>query len=61
MGPADYILFVDNEFVGGIEAQRLEDGQRLRTVKRQSREYTDSNINSLSENILSNLKEQKKM
>ncbi|SFF49735.1 type I restriction enzyme, R subunit [Paenibacillus algorifonticola] len=47
VGPADYIMFVDQEPVGVIEAKRVEDGQRLRVAEEQSKEYANSKLKYL--------------
>ncbi|MFB0843377.1 type I restriction endonuclease subunit R [Paenibacillus oleatilyticus] len=46
-GPADYILFVDQEPVGVIEAKRVEEGQRLIAAEEQSTEYANSKLKYL--------------
>lgn len=46
-GPADYILFVDQEPVGVIEAKRAEEGQRLTVAEEQSAEYANSKLKYL--------------
>lgn len=43
-GPADYVLFVDRQPVGVIEAKRDEEGHRLTVVEEQSGEYADSKL-----------------
>ena len=43
-GPADYVLFVDRQPVGVIEAKREEEGHRLTVVEEQSSEYADSKL-----------------
>jgi len=44
VGPADYVLFVDRQPVGVIEAKREEEGHRLTVVEEQSSEYADSKL-----------------
>jgi type I restriction enzyme R subunit len=46
-GPADYIMFVDQEAVGVIEAKRVEEGQRLTAAEEQSTEYANSKLKYL--------------
>lgn len=43
-GPADYILFVDREPLGVIEAKKEEEGHRLTTVELQSDKYAQSKL-----------------
>ena len=43
-GPADYILFIDRQPVGVIEAKREEEGYRLTTVEEQSNTYAQSRL-----------------
>jgi type I restriction enzyme, R subunit len=43
-GPADYILFVNKQPVGVIEAKRQEEGVRLTTVEVQSEEYASAKL-----------------
>lgn len=47
-GPADYVLFVDRQPVGVIEAKREEAGYRLTVVEEQSTEYADSKLKYLN-------------
>tara|TARA_R110002073_G_scaffold152651_2_gene307225 strand:+ start:140095 stop:142863 length:2769 start_codon:yes stop_codon:yes gene_type:complete len=47
VGPADYILFVDGEPVGVIEAKKPEEGFRLTTVEDQTDGYRTSPIKLL--------------
>ncbi len=47
-GPADYVLFVDRQPVGVIEAKREEAGHRLTVVEEQSAEYADSKLKYLN-------------
>ncbi|WP_410512110.1 type I restriction-modification enzyme R subunit C-terminal domain-containing protein [Paenibacillus sp. BR2-3] len=47
VGPADYIMFIDQEPVGVIEAKRVEDGQKLRVAEEQSTEYANSKLKYL--------------
>ena len=44
VGPADYILFIDKNPVGVIEAKREEEGFRLSTVEEQSKSYAEAKI-----------------
>ncbi|MEX2387052.1 MAG: type I restriction-modification enzyme R subunit C-terminal domain-containing protein [Phycisphaeraceae bacterium] len=46
-GPADYILFVDGELVGVIEAKKKEEGFRLTTHEEQTDNYRTSPIKLL--------------
>lgn len=43
-GPADYVLFVDKNPVGIIEAKRIEEGERLSVHEEQSREYAAARV-----------------
>ncbi len=43
-GPADYVLFVDRQPVGIIEAKREEEGQNLTVVEQQSGRYAKSKL-----------------
>ncbi|MBW4521105.1 MAG: DEAD/DEAH box helicase family protein [Scytolyngbya sp. HA4215-MV1] len=47
-GPADYVLFVDRQPIGVIEAKRQEEGHRLTVVEAQSTEYADSKLKYLN-------------
>lgn len=47
-GPADYVLFVDRQPIGIIEAKREEEGHRLTVVEEQSNEYADSKLKYLN-------------
>jgi type I restriction enzyme R subunit len=44
IGEADYILFVDGQPVGVIEAKKEEEGHRLTVVESQSRDYATSQL-----------------
>ena len=44
VGPADYVLFVDKQAIGVIEAKREEEGQNLTTVEEQSGGYAKANL-----------------
>ncbi|MDR4468475.1 MAG: DEAD/DEAH box helicase family protein [Nitrospira sp.] len=44
IGPADYVLFVDKQAVGVIEAKREEEGQNITTVESQSRDYAKAKL-----------------
>lgn len=46
VGPADYILFVNQKPVGLIEAKREEEGVRLTMHEEQSTEYASANSNT---------------
>ena len=48
-GPADYVLFVDRDPVGIIEAKREEEGARLTVVEAQSGEYADSALKNFED------------
>jgi type I restriction enzyme R subunit len=48
VGPADYVLFVDRQPVGIIEAKREEEEHRLMTVEDQSSEYASSKLKHLN-------------
>ncbi len=52
VGPADYILFVDQKPVGVIEAKKEEEGHRLTTVEEQSAEYAVSKLKYLKNDPL---------
>jgi len=43
-GPADYILFVDKEPAGVIEAKQEADGYKLTTVAEQTGKYATSKL-----------------
>jgi type I restriction enzyme, R subunit len=43
-GPADYVLFVDREPLGVIEAKKAEEGHRLTIVEEQSGRYAQSKL-----------------
>lgn len=47
-GPADYVLFVDRQPTGVIEAKREEEGHRLTVVEEQSTGYADSKLKYLN-------------
>ncbi|MBP2641198.1 MAG: helicase, type site-specific restriction-modification system restriction subunit [Firmicutes bacterium] len=51
-GPADYILFVDRNPVGVIEAKKEEEGHKLTTVEEQSAEYATSKLKYLNNDPL---------
>ena len=44
VGPADYVLFVDNKAVGVIEAKREEEGQRLTAHEAQTEGYAAARL-----------------
>lgn len=52
VGPADYILFVDQKPVGVIEAKKEEEGHRLTSVEEQSAEYATSKLKYLNNDSL---------
>lgn len=44
VGPADYVLFVDREPVGVIEAKRSEEGLKLTAVEEQTARYANATL-----------------
>jgi type I restriction enzyme R subunit len=52
VGPADYVLFVDKNPVGIIEAKKDEEGHRLTVVEEQSGEYATSKLKYLNNDPL---------
>lgn len=46
-GIADYVLFVDRQAIGIVEAKREEEGHRLTVVEEQSRRYANSKLKYL--------------
>ena len=52
VGPADYILFVDQKPVGVIEAKKEEEGYKLTTVEDQSVDYAKSKLRYLNNDPL---------
>ena len=52
VGPADYVLFVDQKPVGIIEAKREEEGQHLTQVEEQSKNYAESKLKHLNNDPL---------
>lgn len=52
VGPADYVLFVNQKPVGIIEAKREEEGQKLTVVEDQSTEYATSKLKYLNNDPL---------
>jgi type I restriction enzyme R subunit len=52
VGPADYILFVDKQPVGIIEAKREEEGHRLTSHESQTEEYASSKLKYLKNDPL---------
>jgi type I restriction enzyme R subunit len=52
VGPADYVLFVDRQPVGVIEAKREEEGVHLTVHEEQSKEYADSKLKYLNNDPL---------
>lgn len=51
-GPADYMLFVDKQPVGVIEAKKVEEGFRLTDYEEQSRDYAESKLKYLNNDPL---------
>lgn len=51
-GPADYVLFVDRQPVGIVEAKKEEEGYRLTVVEEQSTEYADSKLKYINSDPL---------
>ncbi|GJM33558.1 MAG: type III restriction endonuclease subunit R [Saprospiraceae bacterium] len=47
VGPADYVLFVDRNPVGIIEAKREEEGHRLTVAEEQSKDYAQAKLKYL--------------
>lgn len=47
-GQADYVLFVDRQAIGIVEAKREEEGHRLTVVEEQSRGYANSKLKYLN-------------
>lgn len=47
-GPADYVLFMERQPIGVIEAKREEEGHRLTIVEEQSTEYANSKLKYLN-------------
>jgi type I restriction enzyme R subunit len=52
VGPADYVLFVDKQPVGIIEAKREEEGHRLTSHEHQTEEYAASKLKYLNNDPL---------
>ena len=52
VGPADYVLFVEQKPVGIIEAKREEEGQHLTQVEEQSTGYAKSKLKHLNNDPL---------
>jgi type I restriction enzyme R subunit len=52
VGPADYILFVNQKPVGLIEAKRPEEGVRITTHEQQSKEYADAKLKYINNDPL---------
>ena len=48
-GPADYVLFIDREAVGIIEAKAEDYGQKITTVEEQSARYATSDFKHIDE------------
>lgn len=44
VGPADYVLFVDGDPVGVVEAKKSEMGENMTTIEEQSRGYASSKL-----------------
>lgn len=49
-GPADYVLFVERQPVGVIEAKRPEEGTRLTAVEEQSGDYAVARLKWFKDN-----------
>lgn len=47
VGPADYVLFVNQKPMGLIEAKREDEGHRLTAVEEQSKEYAHAKLKAL--------------
>ena len=52
IGPADYVLFVDKNPVGVIEAKREDEGHRLTVVEEQSSDYAKAKLKYLNNDPL---------
>jgi type I restriction enzyme R subunit len=52
VGPADYVLFVDRNPVGIIEAKREDDGYKLTVVEEQSKSYAEAKLKFLKNDPL---------
>lgn len=52
VGPADYVLFVNQKPVGIIEAKREEEGHRLTVVEDQSKGYAEATLKYLNNDPL---------
>ncbi len=52
VGPADYVLFVDRNPVGIIEAKREDEGHRLTVVEEQSGDYAKAKLKYLNNDPL---------
>lgn len=50
VGPADYVLFVDKQAVGVIEAKPEDWGQKITTVELQSQNYAKANLKWVNNN-----------
>ncbi len=48
VGPADYVLFVDNNPIGIVEAKREEEGHRMNVHESQSEEYAQAKLRHLN-------------
>lgn len=48
VGPADYVLFVERQAVGVIEAKREEEGQNITVVEEQSGDYAKAKLKWVS-------------
>ncbi len=49
IGPADYVLFVDRQPVGIVEAKKEEEGYHLTVVEEQSGEYAKAQLKWIAE------------
>src|SRR5690606_29271006 len=52
VGPADYVLFVDRNPVGVVEAKREEQGEKLTAHEDQTKNYADSKLQYLNNDPL---------
>ena len=50
VGPADYVLFVEREPIGVIEAKREEEGHRLNIHEQQAEHYAESRLKWFADN-----------
>jgi len=52
VGPVDYVLFVDREPMGVIEAKKEEEGHRLTVHEEQAEDYAESKLKHIDNNPL---------